>query len=87
MTSLPRLYVPDDKVTSPSVKNIIEAVERLSTEPRLVADGSRDSTLPTVVGKHKDLTAISAATVWAGLRFYWYLLKTNRLRYLLTIDM
>ncbi|XP_052269438.1 M-phase inducer phosphatase-like [Dreissena polymorpha] len=63
MTSLPRLYVPDDKVTSPSVKNIIEAVERLSTEPRLVADGSRDSTLPTVVGKHKDLTAISAATL------------------------
>ena len=45
------------------VSSIIRAVERLSTETALVADGSRDNVLPTISGKHKDLNAISPKTV------------------------
>ncbi|KAH3695709.1 M-phase inducer phosphatase-like [Dreissena polymorpha] len=46
-----------------SIESIIAAVERLSTEPRLVADGSRENTLPTISGKHKDLNAITPETM------------------------
>ncbi|XP_052820207.1 M-phase inducer phosphatase 1-like [Mya arenaria] len=42
---------------------VIQAVERLSTNSDLVADGSRGNTLPTVVGKHKDLNAIAPETM------------------------
>ena len=45
------------------VSSIIRAVERLSTETALVADGSRDNVLPMISGKHKDLNAISPKTV------------------------
>ena len=51
-----------DVVYSP-VSSIIRAVERLSTETALVADGSRDNVLPMISGKHKDLNAISPKTV------------------------
>jgi len=43
--------------------DIITAVERLSTNADLVADGSRCDALPTISGKHKDLKAISPQTV------------------------
>ncbi|XP_052791635.1 M-phase inducer phosphatase-like [Mya arenaria] len=49
-------------------KDIIHAVERLETCD-LVADGSRDYTLPTIPGKHSDLKSISTdimAKVLAG---------------------
>jgi rhodanese-related sulfurtransferase len=46
-----------------SIESIIAAVERLSTEPRLVSDGSRENTLPTISGKHKDLNAITPDTM------------------------
>ena len=43
-------------------EDIIRAVERLETRD-LVADGSRDYTLPTLPGKHSDLKSISADTL------------------------
>jgi len=43
--------------------DVITAVERLSTNADLVADGSRCDALPTLSGKHKDLKAISRQTV------------------------
>ncbi|KAH3847582.1 hypothetical protein DPMN_089908 [Dreissena polymorpha] len=46
-----------------SIESIIAAVERLSTEPRLVSDGSRENMLPTILGKHKDLNAITPETM------------------------
>ena len=49
--------------TDTSVDDIITAVDRLSTNADLVADGSRGNTLPTISGKHKDLKAISPQTV------------------------
>ena len=44
------------------LQGIIEAVERLESRD-LVADGSRDYTLPTIPGKHSDLKSISPETV------------------------
>ncbi|KAL4227027.1 M-phase inducer phosphatase 1 [Mactra antiquata] len=46
-----------------SVQNIIQAVDRLSTEEDLVADGSRTYSIPTILGKHGDLKSISADTM------------------------
>ena len=54
---------PSAAVVYSPVSSIIRAVERLSTETALVADGSRDNILPTISGKHKDLNAISPQTV------------------------
>ncbi|XP_052271532.1 M-phase inducer phosphatase 1-like [Dreissena polymorpha] len=51
-----------------SIESIIEAVERLSTEPRLVSDGSRENTMPTMSGKHKDLNAITPETMSRALQ-------------------
>ena len=50
---------------SPAVEmqSIIRAVDKLSTKEELVADGSRDYSLPTIPGKHSDLKTISADTV------------------------
>ena len=42
---------------------IIQAVENLSTDSDLIADGSRTACLPTVAGKHHDLKSISPETV------------------------
>ena len=42
---------------------IIDAVDRLTTDKDLVADGSRDYTLPTIPGKHSDLKSISCDTM------------------------
>ena len=39
------------------------AVDRLTSDEDLVADGSRAYILPTIPGKHKDLKAISPDTV------------------------
>ncbi|XP_052820194.1 M-phase inducer phosphatase 1-like [Mya arenaria] len=50
-----------------STSDVIQAVERLSTNSDLVADGSRDNGLPTVAGKHKDLMAILPETMSAVL--------------------
>ncbi|XP_060607785.1 M-phase inducer phosphatase 3-like, partial [Ruditapes philippinarum] len=49
--------------TDDDVSCIIRAVDRLTTEVDLVADGSRDYSLPTVRGKHGDLKSISAQTM------------------------
>ncbi|XP_052820201.1 M-phase inducer phosphatase 1-like [Mya arenaria] len=50
-----------------SMSDVIRAVERLSTNSDLVADGSRDNALPIVAGKHKDLKAITPQTMSAVL--------------------
>ena len=53
----------DDVITeAPSTDDIITAVERLESRD-LIADGSRDYTLPTISGKHSDLKSISADTM------------------------
>ncbi|XP_052228863.1 M-phase inducer phosphatase 1-like [Dreissena polymorpha] len=59
------------KSSSPalSLKNdcIKTMVQKLSTDADVIADGSRPYILPTVVGKHKDLKAISPDTMSAVL--------------------
>ena len=52
------------------MQSIIRAVDKLSTKEELVADGSRDYSLPTIPGKHSDLKTISSDTVL--LFFYSY---------------
>ncbi|XP_052778611.1 M-phase inducer phosphatase-like [Mya arenaria] len=47
---------------------IKSVVYTLSTDPEVVADGSRTYTIPTVSGKHKDLKAISPDTMDEVLR-------------------
>ncbi|XP_052778609.1 M-phase inducer phosphatase-like [Mya arenaria] len=54
--------------TSDHGDEIKSVVNTLSTDPEVVADGSRPYTLPTVPGKHKDLKAISPDTMDAVLR-------------------
>ncbi|XP_053388571.1 M-phase inducer phosphatase 1-like [Mercenaria mercenaria] len=44
------------------LSSIIQAVEKLSTGSDLVADGSRVNILPTISGKHSDLSTISPET-------------------------
>lgn len=48
--------------TKDASENIIKAIERLEIYD-LVADGSRDYALPTVVGKHGDLKSIDSNTM------------------------
>ncbi|XP_052820204.1 M-phase inducer phosphatase 1-like [Mya arenaria] len=57
----------DVMVADSPVSDVIRAVERLSTNSDLVADGSRDNALPTIAGKHKDLKAIASETMTAVL--------------------
>lgn len=62
----PKSFQINDVITNESrssTSDVIQAVERLSTNSDLVADGSRDNGLPTVAGKHKDLMAILPETV------------------------
>ncbi|XP_052778610.1 cdc25-like protein phosphatase twine [Mya arenaria] len=54
--------------TSGRGDEIKSVVNTLSTDPEVVADGSRPYTIPTVHGKHKDLKAISPDTMDAVLR-------------------
>jgi rhodanese-related sulfurtransferase len=49
-------------LSSLSFQNVIKAVEQLETRD-LVADGSRDYTLPTIPGKHSDLASITPETM------------------------
>lgn len=42
---------------------IIRALDQFETNTGLVADGSRDYSLPTIPGKHSDLKTISCDTV------------------------
>ena len=55
---------PKSETTSLSpISSIIQAIDKLSTESDLVADGSRANILPTIPGKHSDLSAISPETM------------------------
>ncbi|XP_060573389.1 M-phase inducer phosphatase 1-like [Ruditapes philippinarum] len=58
-TSTPK---PEVTTLSP-ISSIIQAVDKLSTESDLIADGSRVNILPTIPGKHSDLSAISPETM------------------------
>ena len=58
-TSTPK---PEVTTFSP-ISSIIQAVDKLSTESDLIADGSRVNILPTIPGKHSDLSAISPETM------------------------
>ncbi|KAL3865040.1 hypothetical protein ACJMK2_006673 [Sinanodonta woodiana] len=49
-------------------KSTIDAVDRLSDKPDLTADGSRPYRLPTIPGRHRDLTSISCHTMAALVR-------------------
>ncbi|XP_052778617.1 cdc25-like protein phosphatase twine [Mya arenaria] len=59
-----------DNVETPSGRGdeIKSVVNTLSTDPEVVADGSRPYTIPTIPGKHKDLKAISPDAMDAVLR-------------------
>lgn len=57
---------PVQEVLSP-LSSVIRAVEDLSTDTDLVADGTRANILPTIHGKHSDLSAISPETTSAIL--------------------
>lgn len=54
---------PSKKCRSSDNTDVIGAVDRLTTQPDLVADGSRTYTLPTIADKHRDLKAISVETM------------------------
>ena len=54
---------PKSETTLSPISSIIQAVDKLSTESDLVADGSRVNVLPTIPGKHSDLSAISPETM------------------------
>jgi hypothetical protein len=55
---------PKSEVTTLSpISSIIQAVDKLSTESDLIADGSRVNILPIIPGKHSDLSAISPETM------------------------
>ncbi|XP_053388569.1 M-phase inducer phosphatase 1-like isoform X2 [Mercenaria mercenaria] len=45
------------------LSSVIQAVEKLTTGSDLAADGSRANSLPTIPGKHSDLSAISPETM------------------------
>ena len=56
-------------------ETIVSAVDRLTSDDDLIADGSRVYSLPTISGKHKDLKTISPDTV----RFnFLYMSKNDR---------
>ena len=63
-------FSPDGKrrcfrgfTSTPKSESVKQAVDKLSTESDLVADGSRANVLPTIPGKHSDLSAISPETM------------------------
>ncbi|KAK3576958.1 hypothetical protein CHS0354_005963 [Potamilus streckersoni] len=58
----------DVSACSAGHESIIDAVDRLSDEPDLIADGSRPYCLPTIPGKHGDLKYISCHTMAALVR-------------------
>ena len=45
------------------MESVITAVDQLVADTGLIADGSRDHSLPTIPGKHGDLKTISVHTV------------------------
>ena len=53
----------EEPPTSEHSEKIVSAVDRLTSDEDLIADGSRDYSLPTISGKHKDLKTISPDTV------------------------
>ena len=53
----------DEPVSSEPSETIVSAVDRLTSDEDLIADGSRVYSLPTIPGKHKDLKTISPDTV------------------------
>ncbi|KAL3881491.1 hypothetical protein ACJMK2_027923 [Sinanodonta woodiana] len=57
-----------DSACSAGHESIVDAVDRLSDEPDLIADGSRPYCLPTIPGKHGDLKSISSHTMAALIR-------------------
>ncbi|XP_053374196.1 M-phase inducer phosphatase-like [Mercenaria mercenaria] len=57
-----KLRQVEDDFAAMTTQNVIKAVERLESRD-LVADGSRDYTLPTVPGKHGDLKSITHGTM------------------------
>ena len=57
------LFFQDAGSGPDSSERIVTAVDRLTSDEDLVADGSRAYSLPTIPGKHKDLKAISPDTV------------------------
>ncbi|XP_045206794.2 M-phase inducer phosphatase 1-like [Mercenaria mercenaria] len=59
----PELNAKSEMVPLSPLSNIIQAVDKLSTESDLVADGSRVNILPTIPGKHSDLSTISPETM------------------------
>ncbi|XP_053374194.1 M-phase inducer phosphatase 1-like [Mercenaria mercenaria] len=57
-----KLRQVEEDFAAMTTQNVIKAVERLESRD-LVADGSRDYTLPTVPGKHGDLKSITHGTM------------------------
>ena len=57
------LFFQDAEFAAVSSERIVSALDRLTSDEDLVADGSRVYSLPTIPGKHKDLKAISPDTV------------------------
>ena len=53
----------EEPSTSETSETIVSAVDRLTSDEDLIADGSRVYSLPTISGKHKDLKTISPDTV------------------------
>ena len=53
----------EEPPTSEHSEKIVSAVDRLTSDEDLIADGSRVYSLPTISGKHKDLKTISPDTV------------------------
>ena len=53
----------EEPSTSEHSKTIVSAVDRLTSDDDLIADGSRVYSLPTISGKHKDLKTITSDTV------------------------
>ena len=52
-----------ETMSASPISSIPQAVDKLSTESDLIADGSRANVLPTIPGKHSDLSAISPETM------------------------
>ena len=53
----------EEPSTSEHSEMVVSAVDRLTSDEDLIADGSRVYSLPTISGKHKDLKTISPDTV------------------------
>ena len=57
------LFQSNTSASSKKNECIKSMVQKLSTDTDVIADGSRTYSLPTMVGKHNDLKAISPDTV------------------------